>query len=67
MDGLDGLDVLRAIKANPSKYGELPVIILTTVASEAIIKEAFESGASSYLLKSQVEKGGLTEELAKYT
>lgn len=67
MDGLDGLDVLRAIKGNPSKYGELPVIILTTVASEGIIKEAFEDGASSYLLKSQIEKGGLAEELAKYT
>lgn len=67
MKGLDGLEVLRAIKENPSKYGELPVIILTNVASEGIIKEAFQYGASSYLLKNQVENGGLTEELAKYT
>lgn len=67
MKGLDGLDVLRAIKGNPSKYGELPVIILTNVASEGIIKEAFEYGASSYLLKNQIENGGLTEELGKYT
>lgn len=66
MNGLDGLDVLRAIKENPAKYGELPVIILTNIASEGIIREAFEYGASSYLLKNQIEKGGLTEELAKY-
>lgn len=66
MKDLDGLDVLRAIKANPSKYGELPVIILTNVASEGIIKEAFEYGASSYLLKNQIENGGLIEELSKY-
>lgn len=67
MRGLDGLDVLRAIKSNPSKYGEMIVIILTNVANEAIIKEAFEYGASSYLLKNQIEDGGLIEELAKYT
>jgi CheY-like chemotaxis protein len=66
MKGLDGLDVLKAIKGNPSKYGELPVIILTNVVSERIIKEAFEYGASSYLLKNQIENGGLTEELGKY-
>ncbi len=65
MSGLDGLDVLKAIKENPSKYGELPVIILTNVASEPIIRQAFEYGASSYLLKSQIENGGLTEELSK--
>ena len=67
MKGLDGLDVLRAIKGNPAKYGELPVIILTNVASEGIIREAFEYGASSYLLKNQIENGGLTGELSKYT
>ncbi len=66
MKGLDGLDVLKAIKGNPSKYGELPIIILTNVASEGIIKEAFEYGASSYLLKNQIENGGLIEELGKY-
>lgn len=64
---LDGLDVLKAIKENPLKYGELPIIILTNVASEPIIRQAFEYGASSYLLKSQVENGGLIEELSKYT
>jgi len=67
MKGLDGLDVLRAIKENPSKYGELPVIVLTNVASEGIIKRAFEYGASSYLLKDQIENAGLTAELEKYT
>jgi CheY-like chemotaxis protein len=67
MKGLDGLDVLKAIKDNPLKYGDLPVIILTNVSNQSIIKEAFESGASSYLLKNQIENGGLTEELAKYT
>jgi CheY-like chemotaxis protein len=67
MKELNGLDVLRAIKENPLKYGELPVIILTNVASEQIIKQAFQYGASSYLLKSQIEDGGLTEELSKYT
>jgi CheY-like chemotaxis protein len=66
MSELDGLEVLKAVKTNPQKYGEIPVVILTNMTSEKIIKEAFELGASSYLLKEEVDKQILTEELRKY-
>jgi CheY-like chemotaxis protein len=66
MSELDGLEVLKAVKRNPQKYGEIPVVILTNMTSEKIIKEAFELGASSYLLKEEVDKQILTEELRKY-
>lgn len=66
MSNIDGLEVLKAIKTNPKKYGDLPIIILTNVASEPIIREAFEFGASTYLLKKEVQQGGLVEELKKY-
>ncbi len=66
MSEIDGLEVLKAIKNNPHKYGQLPVIILTSVTIEGIIKEAFDYGASSYLLKDQIDKKSLMQELRKY-
>jgi CheY-like chemotaxis protein len=66
MSQIDGLEVLRAIKTNPKKYGDIPVVILTNMTSEGIIKEAFELGASSYLLKDKIGRQELIEELRKY-
>lgn len=66
MAGIDGLEVLRAIKSNPQKYGDIPIIILTNMTSEGIIKETFQLGASSYLLKNQIDAKSLIEELRKY-
>jgi CheY-like chemotaxis protein len=66
MSGIDGLQVLKAINSNTDKYGDIPVIILTNMTSEKIIKEAFQIGASSYLVKDQIDKKSLIEELKKY-
>ncbi len=66
MPGVDGLEVLRAIKANPDKYGDIPVIVLTNMTSETVIKEAFGLGASSYLVKADIDYEGLVKELSKY-
>lgn len=66
MPGVDGLEVLRAIKSNPAKYGDIPVIILTNMTSESVIRESFTLGASSYLVKTDLDYEGLVKELGKY-
>lgn len=66
MPGVDGLEVLRAVKANPEKYGDVPVVVLTNMTSDAVIKEAFDLGASSYLVKTDIDYAGLIKELNKY-
>jgi CheY-like chemotaxis protein len=66
MPGIDGLEVLRKIKAKPDKYGEPPVIVLTNMTSERVIKEAFMIGANSYLIKSELEAEDLTNEVGKF-
>lgn len=66
MPGVDGLEVLKAVKANPEKYGSMPVIVLTNMTSDAVIKEAFDLGASSYLVKTDIDYEGLIKELSKY-
>lgn len=66
MPGVDGLEVLRAVKADPDKYGDIPIIVLTNMTSENVIKESFDLGSSSYLVKTDMDYQGLVKELTKY-
>ncbi|HNR53304.1 MAG TPA: response regulator [Candidatus Dojkabacteria bacterium] len=66
MPGVDGLEVLKAMKTNKEKYGDIPVIILTNMTSDTVIKEAFDLGASSYLVKIDLDYEGLVKEIEKY-
>ncbi len=66
MLGVDGLEVLKAIRVDKEKYGEAPVIILTNMTSESVIRESFNLGASSYLVKADLDYQGLTKELERY-
>lgn len=47
---MNGLDCLKAIRANPATSG-LPVIMVTADAAEESVIEALRSGASGYLVK----------------
>ena len=47
---MDGIDVLRAVKATPA-LACIPVIVLTTSDNENDVCRAYEAHASSYLVK----------------
>lgn len=47
---VDGLEVLRQIKAHPV-YRSVPVVILTTSSQDGDIRKAYEIGANSYIVK----------------
>jgi two-component system response regulator len=47
---IDGLDVLKAIRANP-KTRSLPVVIMTSSEEENDLVSTYESGANSYIVK----------------
>lgn len=66
MPGVDGLEVLKAIKTNKEKYGDIPIVILTNMTSDTVIKEAFDLGASSYLVKVDLDYESLIKEIDKY-
>ncbi len=66
MPGVDGLEVLKTIKNNEEKYGTMPIIILTNMTSESVVKEAFNIGATSYLVKTDLDYEGLVKELDKF-
>jgi CheY-like chemotaxis protein len=65
MPGMDGLEVLRTIKSDKEAYGDAPIVILTNMTSDKVIKEAFDLGAVSYLIKSELEYTDLISEVKK--
>ncbi len=65
MPGLDGLEVLRIKSDSPEKYGAAPVLVLTNMTSEKAIKEAFDIGAVSYLIKTEMDADVLTKQVNK--
>jgi len=65
MPGMDGLEILRTIKNDPEVYGSTPIVVLTNMSSERVIKETFELGATSYLIKSELEYQDLVLEINK--
>jgi CheY-like chemotaxis protein len=66
MPGVDGLEVLRTVKNNEEKYGDATIVILTNMTSENVIKEAFSLGATSYLVKTDLDYEGLIKEVNKF-
>jgi DNA-binding response OmpR family regulator len=65
MPGLDGLEVLRIKQEPTDKYGGAPVLVLTNMSSEKAIKEAFDIGAISYLIKMEMDMESLVKETQK--
>ena len=50
MPGTDGLTALRALRAGEAEH-EPAVLILTTLATDAVLLDALRSGAAGFLLK----------------
>jgi two-component system response regulator len=47
---VDGLEVLRRVKANPQTR-LIPLVVLTSSSQERDVAESYRSGANSYLVK----------------
>jgi CheY-like chemotaxis protein len=50
LPGTDGRDVLKQIKSDP-QLRSIPVVVLTTSDSDKDIKECYQYGANSYMIK----------------
>ena len=50
MPGLDGIDVLRALRAEPA-FADLPILLLTAKAGPGAEREGWDAGATAYLTK----------------
>ena len=54
MPGVDGIDVLKTIRAHP-KHKDLPVVVYSALSDPDTVDKAIKSGAQSYLVKSKVD------------
>lgn len=50
MPNMDGLDLLKAVKANPN-YKDVPVVMVTTEGGQEKVLQALQLGAAGYVKK----------------
>ena len=62
---MSGVDVLKALKGNPLTKS-IPVLLLTNLGEETIIKEGFGLGADGYLLKVSYTPAQVVAECRKF-
>lgn len=62
----DGLQILRDLKVAPSKQKNGPIVVLTNLGQDAVIKSCFEMGASGYMIKSALDPDQVLTEISNY-
>jgi two-component system, chemotaxis family, sensor kinase CheA len=60
MPGCDGLELTRAIRADPARAG-LPVVVVTSKDADTDRRQAMEAGADAYLVKGDLDRRALLE------
>lgn len=60
---VDGLEILRRSKDKKPKKENGPVVLLTNLGQDSIIKEGFALGASGYLVKSAMNPDQVLNEI----
>lgn len=62
----DGLQILKETKANPPVKPNGPIVVLTNIGQDAIIKNCFEAGAAGYMIKSALNPDQVLQEIHNY-
>lgn len=62
---MNGLDLLKTLKAK-DETKNIPVILLTNLGQDSVIKEGFSLGADGYLIKSAYTPDQIIEEVKKF-
>ena len=62
MPNLDGLSLCERIRSHP-KYDELPIVLVTSLASDADRRRGLEVGANAYVAKGDFDQKALLETL----
>lgn len=65
MPDMDGLEVLRAIRGNPST-ADVPVVVFSAVSDPAFVRHTLDKGATEYWVKASFEFSDLPNRLRRY-
>lgn len=66
MPKLDGLGVLKGLKAQGPKKPNGSIVLLTNLAHDPVVKEALENGAKAYLVKAELNPDELVEKAKSF-
>ena len=58
---MNGIEILRQVKQNPATKA-IPVVMLTNLGQDEIIKEGFQLGAEGYLIKASFTPDQIVQE-----
>ncbi|MBI4040075.1 response regulator [Candidatus Daviesbacteria bacterium] len=61
---INGLQILKTIKQNPATKN-IPVMMLTNLGQDTVIKEGFDLGADAYLIKASYTPDQVVQEVKK--
>lgn len=62
----DGLQILRDLKVSVPNKSNGPIVVLTNLGQESIIKQAFALGVTGYLIKSAMNPDEVLQEIRNY-
>ena len=62
----DGLTILRETKVAPPLRPNGPIVVLTNIGQDSIIKNCFEAGAAGYVIKSALNPDQVLQEIHNY-
>lgn len=65
MPGMSGIDLCRAIRSSVD-HADLPVILVTSLASDDDRRRGLEVGASAYLVKSSFDQRALLDAIGRF-
>ena len=63
---IDGLGILRGLKNEPPKISNGPIILLTNLSHDPVLKLAGDLGVSEFLIKSDIDPGQLVAKVKGY-
>ena len=62
----DGLQILKENQLSPPANPNGPIVVLTNIGQDAIIKSCFEAGAAGYMIKSALNPDQVLQEIHNY-
>jgi CheY-like chemotaxis protein len=65
MPTLDGIGVLEELKKNPPPQKNGPIILLTNLGFDPLVKTAKDKGVAAYLIKAELTPKDLVEMVKK--
>ena len=62
----DGMQILRELRTKPAQGINGPIVVLTNLGQDAVIKQCFDLGANGYLIKSAMNPDQVLLEIKTY-